>query len=66
MAVAPVYGAVIVEFDTSAAAKAAYDPLYKEALKHRLKDAEYCVFIIDGVDTARSTRRCCGTRRSAR
>lgn len=47
---APVDGAVIVEFPTAAAAKAAYDsPLYQEALKHRLKGAEYRVFIIDGV-----------------
>jgi len=47
-------GAVIVEFETSNAAKAAYDdPLYQAALKHRLKGAEYRVFIVDGLDTAR-------------
>jgi uncharacterized protein (DUF1330 family) len=44
-------GAVIVEFSTMAGAKAAYDdPLYQDALKHRLKGAEYRVFILDGID----------------
>jgi uncharacterized protein (DUF1330 family) len=43
-------GAVILEFPTIADAKAAYDsPLYQEALKHRLKGAEYRVFIVEGV-----------------
>ncbi|GAA0727086.1 uncharacterized protein (DUF1330 family) [Sphingomonas japonica] len=43
-------GAVIVEFPSIAAAKAAYEsPLYQEALKHRLKGAEYRVFIIEGM-----------------
>ena len=47
---APVDGAVIIEFATVAAAKAAYDsPLYQEALKHRLKGAEYRVFIVEGI-----------------
>lgn len=47
----PVDGAVILEFPTFADAKATYDdPLYQEALKHRLKGAEYRVFIIEGVD----------------
>jgi uncharacterized protein (DUF1330 family) len=47
----PVDGAVILEFPTAADAKAAYDsPLYQEALKHRLKGAEYRVFIVEGVD----------------
>jgi uncharacterized protein (DUF1330 family) len=47
---APVDGAVILQFPTVADAKAAYDsPLYQEALKHRLKGAEYRVFIVEGV-----------------
>jgi uncharacterized protein (DUF1330 family) len=47
---APVDGAVILQFPTLADAKAAYDsPLYQEALKHRLKGAEYCVFIVQGL-----------------
>ena len=46
----PVDGTVIVEFPTVADAKAAYNsPLYQEALKHRLKGAEYRVFIIEGI-----------------
>lgn len=44
-------GAVILEFPTFADAKATYDdPLYQEALKHRLKGAEYRVFIIEGIE----------------
>lgn len=47
----PVDGAVILEFPTFADAKATYDdPLYQEALKHRLKGAEYRVFVIEGID----------------
>lgn len=47
---APVDGAVILQFSTIADAKAAYDsPLYQEALKHRLKGAEYRVFIVEGL-----------------
>lgn len=47
---APVDGAVILQFPTLAHAKAAYDsPLYQEALKHRLKGAEYRVFIVEGL-----------------
>ncbi|MEW5506821.1 DUF1330 domain-containing protein [Pseudomonas antarctica] len=47
---APVDGAVILEFPTIADAKAAYDsPLYQEALKHRLKGAEYRVFLVEGL-----------------
>ena len=47
---APVDGAVILEFPTLADAKAAYDsPLYQAALKHRLKGAEYRVFIVQGL-----------------
>jgi uncharacterized protein (DUF1330 family) len=43
-------GAVILEFPTVDDAKAAYNSLlYQEALKHRLKGAEYRVFIIEGV-----------------
>jgi uncharacterized protein (DUF1330 family) len=46
----PVDGAVIVEFPTMAAAQAWYDsPLYQEALPHRLRGAEYRVFIVEGV-----------------
>ena len=47
---ATVDGAVILEFPTIADAKASYDsPLYQEALKHRLKGAEYRVFIVEGL-----------------
>ena len=47
---ARVDGAVILEFPTVADAKAAYDSLlYQEALQHRLKGAEYRVFIIEGI-----------------
>ena len=47
---APVDGAVILQFPTLADAKAAYEsPLYQEALKHRLKGAEYRVFIVQGL-----------------
>lgn len=43
-------GAVILEFPTFADAKATYDdPLYQKALKHRLKGAEYRVFIVEGI-----------------
>jgi len=46
----PVDGAVILQFPTVADAKASYNsPLYQEALKHRLKGAEYRVFIIEGI-----------------
>jgi uncharacterized protein (DUF1330 family) len=47
---APVDGAVILQFPTLADAKAAYgSPLYQEALKHRLKGADYRVFIVEGL-----------------
>lgn len=47
---ASVDGAVILQFPTIADAKAAYDsPLYQEALKYRLKGAEYRVFIVEGL-----------------
>ena len=54
----PVDGAVILQFPTLADAKADYDsPLYQEALKHRLKGAEYRVFIVEGLpEVAVSTR----------
>ncbi|WP_407309438.1 DUF1330 domain-containing protein [Pseudomonas sp. nanlin1] len=43
-------GAVIVEFPTMAEARAAYEsPLYQKALEHRLKGAEYRVFIVEGI-----------------
>lgn len=48
---AEVEGAVILEFPSLADAKASYEsPLYQEALKHRLKGAEYRVFIVEGVE----------------
>ncbi|KEA09333.1 hypothetical protein A6U85_31605 [Agrobacterium sp. 13-626] len=43
-------GAVIIAFPTVADAKASYNsPLYQEAMKHRLKGAEYRVFIVEGI-----------------
>ena len=46
----PVDGAVILVFPTIVDARAAYNsPLYQEALKHRLKGAEYRVFIVEGL-----------------
>lgn len=46
----PVDGAVILEFETVEEARASYDsPLYQAALTHRLKGAEYRVFIVEGV-----------------
>jgi len=43
-------GAVILEFPTLADAQASYNsPLYQEALKHRLRGADYRVFIIEGI-----------------
>lgn len=45
-----VNGAVIVQFPSMAEARAAYnDPRYQEALQHRLKGAEYRVFITEGL-----------------
>lgn len=47
---APVDGAVILEFPSVADARASYEsPLYQEALKHRLKGADYRVFIVEGI-----------------
>jgi uncharacterized protein (DUF1330 family) len=43
-------GAAIVQFPSMADARAAYnDPRYQEALQHRLKGAEYRVFIAEGL-----------------
>lgn len=43
-------GAVIVQFPSMADARAAYtDPSYQKALQHRLKGAEYRVFITEGL-----------------
>ncbi|PTQ66198.1 uncharacterized protein (DUF1330 family) [Sphingomonas sp. PP-CE-3G-477] len=43
-------GAVILEFASVAEAHGWYDsPLYREAREHRLKGAEYRVFIIEGL-----------------
>lgn len=43
-------GAVILAFPSVAEARASYDsPLYQEAMKHRLKGAEYRVFIVEGL-----------------
>jgi uncharacterized protein (DUF1330 family) len=43
-------GSVILEFPTMAEARAWYDsPLYQEAKQHRLKGAEYRVFIVEGL-----------------
>jgi uncharacterized protein (DUF1330 family) len=43
-------GAVVLQFPALADAQAAYNsPLYQEALKHRLKGAEYRVFIVEGI-----------------
>jgi uncharacterized protein (DUF1330 family) len=45
-----VEGAVIVQFPSMVEARAAYDdPRYQAALKHRLKGAEYRVFITEGL-----------------
>lgn len=43
-------GAVVLSFPTVADARAWYEsPLYQEALTHRLKGAEYRVFIVEGI-----------------
>ena len=43
-------GAVILEFPDLAEAHAWYDsPIYQDALQHRLKGADYRVFVIEGV-----------------
>jgi uncharacterized protein (DUF1330 family) len=46
----PVDGAVILEFPSVEEAHGWYDsPLYQEARQHRLKGADYRVFIVEGV-----------------
>lgn len=46
----PVDGAVVLEFPTVADARAWYEsPRYQEARIHRLKGAEYRVFIVEGL-----------------
>ncbi|WP_020656655.1 DUF1330 domain-containing protein [Massilia niastensis] len=46
-------GAVVLQFPTLADAQGAYhSPAYQEALKHRLKGAEYRVFIVEGISPA--------------
>ncbi|MGF2942933.1 DUF1330 domain-containing protein [Enterococcus xiangfangensis] len=43
-------GAVILQFPSMTTAREAYDdPVYQAAVKHRLKGADYRVFIVDGV-----------------
>lgn len=47
----PIEGAVILSFPTAAQARAWYDsPAYQAARQHRLKGAQYRVFIVEGVD----------------
>jgi uncharacterized protein (DUF1330 family) len=46
----PVDGVVIVEFPDKEAALAWYNsPAYREALPHRLKAADYRVFLVNGL-----------------
>lgn len=48
-----VEGSVILAFPTAAEARRWYDsPIYQAAKEHRLKGAEYRVFIIEGVDAS--------------
>ncbi|KWR80374.1 DUF1330 domain-containing protein [Pseudomonas sp. PI1] len=47
----PIEGAVILRFPDMAAARAWYtSSAYQAALQHRLKGAEYRVFLIEGTD----------------
>lgn len=47
---APIDGAVILEFPSTAAAKAWYDgPGYAEARVHRFKGCDYRAFIVEGL-----------------
>jgi uncharacterized protein (DUF1330 family) len=47
----PIEGAVILSFPSMAAAQAWYhSPAYQEAMQHRLKAADYTIFITEGVD----------------
>ncbi|MDX3775418.1 DUF1330 domain-containing protein [Chromatiaceae bacterium AAb-1] len=49
---APLDGVVINRFPTMAAARRWYDsPAYQAALVHRLRGADYRVFIVEGLDT---------------
>lgn len=49
----PLAGVVIHQFPSMAAARAWYDsPAYQAALEHRLRGAQYRVFIVDGVAPA--------------
>lgn len=46
-------GAVIISFPTAEEARTWYEsPLYTAARQHRLKGADYRVFMVDGVDSA--------------
>ncbi|NBB16551.1 DUF1330 domain-containing protein [Caulobacter sp. SLTY] len=46
----PVDGAVLISFPTMEEAKAWYNsPAYQEALPHRLKGADYRVFLVQGL-----------------
>lgn len=48
---APVEGCVILAFPSIAEAHGWYDsPIYQAAREHRLKGADYRVFIVEGVD----------------
>ncbi|HBN9703298.1 TPA: DUF1330 domain-containing protein [Pseudomonas aeruginosa] len=47
----PIEGAVILRFPDMAAARAWYaSPTYQAALQHRLRGAQYRVFLIEGTD----------------
>jgi uncharacterized protein (DUF1330 family) len=49
----PAEGVAILRFPDMAAAKAWYDsPAYQEAREHRLKGAEYRLFLVEGSDVA--------------
>ena len=49
---APFEGSVILSFPSREEARAWYEsPAYQAAREHRLKGAEYRVFLIDGIDT---------------
>jgi uncharacterized protein (DUF1330 family) len=47
----PVEGAVILSFPSMSEARAWYEsPAYQAAREHRLKGAEYRVFLVEGLD----------------
>lgn len=49
---APIEGCVILAFPSAAEAHDWYNsPIYQAAREHRLKGADYRVFIVEGVDT---------------